>query len=304
MKYTPVNELYDQLEKEIETYIKRIESGDVIGLSLGFEKLDQTIGRIEPGNIGIIGGYNGTGKSFFVNNLMDGMCAKNPNITITTFTTELNEIDYIRRHILMRSGIYRNQLLEFRDNYIEAFKVNVQAFFDERRLNPFSQVVNKINKFEDIEQWLSICTKIPDVIFIDWIQQLSVTENKKTYYRKEETMPIIAYRIDKLREKFKCAVIAISQINNYMVNSDSKINKLAPFAYGNDLNSLADFSAILSRRRQGGQSCKVLELDILKARDGDPATVCFEIKPGYKLEELSGPLATILIQEFENQWNK
>lgn len=301
----PITQRIDSLEKNGKDYVNKLISGEVFGFSTGFEILDNSIGRIEPGTLTILGGYTGTGKSFFVANMINGTLNdeyKIPNIVV--FSSELSEFDYVRRFVLMKTGIYKIQLQtknDFQQDYIRKFKEAYESFIEDMRLNPYQLQIVKIKKFNDIENYLENCEKKPDLIYIDWLQQLSiVTDDKKTLYDEKDTMPIISDRIDSIRLKYNLAIVAVSQINNYMSNTDFNSNQLNPFSYGKQIAQIADNSLVITRERFNGQRSPVMTSNILKGRDGSGEPVNFNISNGFNLRAIP----TVEAKRIKSRWKE
>lgn len=287
-------DLLDNLGKD---YTLRLKSGDVFGFSTGFQVLDDSIGRIEPNTLTVIGGYTGTGKSYFMANMINGMLNDEYKIPkILVFSSELSEFDYIRRFVLMRCGIYKIQLQtksEYQAQYIESFDNAYKNFIMDMRLDPYALQVIKIRNYNEIEEWFKTAEYKPDIIFIDWLQQLSYVVNKdKTIFDEKESMPIISAKLDALRSDQKFAIVAFSQINNYMSNADFMTNQLNPFSFGKQIAQTCDNSMIITRERFAGQKSPLLTGNILKGREGSGEPVNFSIENGFNLHAVSAFEAT------------
>ena len=265
-----------------------IRDGKIKGITTGLGVLDKYSGRMEKGQVWIAGGYTGTGKSFLVLNMIDGQLkeAKKLGTTphIVIFSTELSEDDYIYRHCLMRLGLYKSQFeYEITDpvsEYENRMMIELEEY-DELIENGTITIYGGITKLEDIVQLMNVQKVKPDVIYIDYIQEL-IVENK---YDVKDTMPIIAKKLKGFALTWKTSIIAISQINNYAMSKESDPNKtqLAPFTFGRELVNAAHCAILIARDKEQGELKKELNLFILKARGGELRMIRYEIRNGFNL---------------------
>lgn len=280
----------------IRNRIKDIESGVIKGITTGLQGLDQYTGRIEKGQVWIAGGYTGTGKSYLVLNMIEGILAESETLghipKIAVFTTELSEDDYIYRHCLMRLHMYKGNFeweissnkpkTENDPDYEYLMQVELEKYDKLIETNVIN-IYGDITKLEQISQLMTSKTKdnSPDIIFIDYIQELSA-EGK---YDAKDTMPIIGKKLKELALKWKTAIVAISQVNNYAMSSDNNPNKtqLAPFTFGKELVNAAHCALLITRDKKEGELASDLGIYILKARNGVLRKLNYEIKSGYNL---------------------
>lgn len=283
---------------ELSDYVKSIITGIRIGYSLYFDNLEELTGRIEKGHIWIIGGFSGTGKSYFTLNLVEGILgAENPP-TVGIFSTELSQSDYIKRLMFLRAGVYELAFLKNPKSYREVVEDNLEAVkLDPRFTDDMLLIWGDITTIEEVEDRLlalSKINKVPDIIVLDWVQQLSVDDT----YSEKDAMPIIAKRIKKLTVAYKCAVIIVSQVNNYANAKDYKIDssQTAPFSFGKELNQVADVAIMLQRQRVKGKQSKHLAVRVTKARHGSTGIASFEVMSGFRIREIT-PLEGINMDE-------
>jgi replicative DNA helicase len=279
---TDYKKIINNINDEVNNYFK---SG-LRGFSIGSKSLEELTGRIEPTQLWIIGGYNGTGKSYFVLNIIEKMLQEwrnNESLSprIAVFSTELTAQDYIYRQILMKVGIYKVNLEKNPKLYMAKIQEVAINYLAERQLNPHSlNIFGDITSFEQIEDIINKLEIMPNIIFVDHIQDLSVSGR----YKEEDTIPELALKFKKLAFEKRIAVIVVSQINNYSLQNDFDKNQLAPFSYGKQLNNKAHTSILLKREKVDGQLEDELQVYIIKARNGRLGKTGFKIKRGYVLQ--------------------
>ena len=285
------------IEQQLKERHDLLESGELIGFTTGITQLDYIVGRMKPGSIWTVGGYSGSGKSYFVLNMIEGMIQeaianldnekyKRPRVVI--YSTELSESEYIDRHIYMRLGEYRTALENFRNQTTIAKLRHLTDDYVEERLSvPFlPEVIGNIRTIDEIQKHFNSLSTPPDIIFVDYVQELTVKYQGKELVLEQDTMPHISAQLLKLAKQNNTCVVAVSQVNNNMANADFAINKQSPFSYGKQLNQASDTSLILTRRRVGGQYSPILECFTVKSRNGDYGVLGLEILRGFKLVPL------------------
>lgn len=295
--------------KQLKENQELLRSGKLVGFTSGFAPLDILVGRLKPGTVWTVGGYSGTGKSYFILNMVEGMIKealehvddeayKRPRVVI--YSTELSEVEYVNRHIHMRIGEYKTHI-EHTRNLVAINKLEdaTNTYIEERMNIPFlPDVVGNVTRVGDIVDHFLSLSKTPDIIFVDYVQELRVNYKGKELVIESDTMPHISSQLLKLAKKHNTCVIAVSQVNNNMANADFNSNKQSPFSYGKQLNQASDVSILLDRRRVGGKSCPVLELFTIKSRNGDYGTIGFDIDRGFQLSPLSPETSKRKISQF------
>lgn len=280
--------------EQVESYIDNVKTGSLPGYTTGFDKIDRFAGRLEPGQVWIIGGSSGVGKSYFVLNMINNFLEAHPGLKTHIYSTELSDFEYLNRHTRMRAEMYKHTFQQNPAAYEELYK---KALYDygiwQAKTNYSLKVFGGISEFNEI--LTGVRTSKPDVLVIDYLQEISYKDLKHA----SDVMPVIASQLKSLALSMNMIVIAISQVSNKSQDKNYK-NTAAPFDYGKEFNRAAQTSILLERRNHNGILSRVLEANIIKARDGETGTVLFEIKPGYKLAELNREQALDIIKREED----
>lgn len=266
-----------KIYKRLQSYI----SGKPLGMSTGFKDLDRMTGRIEEGNLVVIGGFPGVGKSYMVFNMIDRMREEKADLKVAVFSTELSEDDYILRYICMRLGIWKNQLQDHVITYAEEIKKQLKSLLDKN--NPFKlEIFGSITTLEQVEEQL-LKDKY-DIVFIDFTQQLTA----RGHYDTKDCMPIVAKELKRIALERRIGIIAMSQVNLYAMKSEFKQDETIspPFSYGKELNESASMAISLSRKKTEGSFEDKLIFDVVKAREGMIGRTLMQINPGYRLNEI------------------
>lgn len=298
-------------EKEINQYYQDLVENKILGWTCGFSRVDEMVGRIKRGKLYIVGGHSGTGKSYFLINMLEGLIREAKEYKndekytipkVAVFSTELSTSDYMIRHILLRMGYFQLDLELNRDIYPEKlteFKKHKEQYFAERLMNPYlPMIIGSTMTYEDIMEKIEGMEVKPDIVMLDYIQELSVTVNGRVLIEENEIMPVLSARFSRLAKETGIAFVYFSQVNNYSLAEDSKKVKTAPFSNGKQLNQTADVSLLLNREKVNNVYSPLMDIEIFKARHGRCGRVGCEIQDGFGLKQLTKDEAEKLADKF------
>lgn len=288
---------YESLEKIVDRETYELSNGINSGITTGFKEIDNTIGKFKKGHLWVIGGLSGTGKSFFVLNMIDNILKADISKKIVMFSTEIGAAEYSMRHILLRMETYRMSIEQNPSMYKQKLNDTSSQYLQERLLDPNSYIIHgNVKTFEDIEKKISL-TDVPDLIFIDFIQDLSVGGR----FLLKDTMPELTAKISRMARNLKCTVIVVSQLNNSSLGNNYSSERSIPYSWGKELNQSADVSLVLTRQKKNDRLIPLLEMSTIKSRHGDYSYIPFRIKNGFRLETLTKDEANSLIKRYDNE---
>lgn len=287
---------YSKLSGAIKQDFFDLNTGRLLGYTTGSDVLDRNVGRLKKQQIWTIGGYNGTGKSFYVLNWIDAIfneyVANKKRMAmpkIGVFSTELDAKYYMQRHVMMRAGMWSIVFENEPTKYYKRVTDALQEYTEERLCNVGSlNIFGGIANVEEIEKIVGGTEWVPDVIFIDHVQDLTVTHNDRIFVNEADCMAIIPERLQRIAIDKNIAVVAISQVNNYSVKENSSTSRLAPFSNGKILNNKSHCQFLLERERVGDKLSQYLEISVIKNRSGNYGNAVARIDPGFKLTFIDG----------------
>ena len=303
-------ELYKASEKEHEEYIELLKSPKEIGVTSGMNEIDVMSGRIREGAIWILGGYSGTGKSFFVLNMLNGILkeievhrgdSKYVPPKVAVFSSEISTTDYIMRHMMVSGQMYQKLIETTRDPIlIQRLESIMGEYYTERYADIETlRIEGDVYEMEYIEE--VVRERDIDLFIIDHIQDIHIKDGDSVIYNEKDALPLISGRLHHLVKSTKKACLVVSQINNYAVNTDTSREKLSPFSFGKQLYQSADTAIVLNRRKFNSKLANVLECDIIKARHGEFGRVAFKIGDGFSLEGITLNEANLILEQFQNE---
>jgi replicative DNA helicase len=285
-----------EITESILRKLKEKLSGKNLGMTCGFENIDNQVSRIQHGQLWTVGGYTGVGKSYFILNMIDGMLLEKESLKIAVFSTELSSEDYLLRYACMRVGIYKIQLQKNPYIHTEKVKEELMLILKEREDNPNSlDIYGDVSDYSDVEKVLK--GHDYDVAFVDYVQELSI--NGK--YDVKDTMPMLGKKLKNLALTTKTAIIAVSQVNNYAMKEDQSKSQVQPFSFGKELVQASSVAIYLERKKANGVLDYVSVVNVTKARDGQIGRSCFQIDSGYRLMPFKTEDSIDYLQKFDSK---
>lgn len=272
MKYT------EEINKIIQTQRDKI-MGKVVGFSTGHTMIDNTAGRLKEGEIMVVGGYTGTGKSYYLLHLVDNLIKENKN-KLAVFSTELKAENYILRHACMSMGIWTLDVQKHPQMHFDGLWEHLNSF--SAKIAPQLDIFGAVSSYEEIER--QVKGNNYDIVMIDYIQDLSI----RKYYEEKDAMPLLARELDKLALETNTAIIVASQLNNEAGRQfKQESQRLAPLSFGKQLSQKATTILTLNREKISGKLSDVLEIHITKARNGMLGVTGMYIDKGYQLRAMN-----------------
>lgn len=268
-----------------------------LGITTGFSKIDESVGRLQAGQLWTISAYTGTGKSNFILNMVKSILYDNSSLKLCVFSTELSDFDYMIRLYCMNQGIYKIQLQKDPGLYGPKIQQEALDFYESFSDTNSLDIQGSIIKLEQIEEQLE--KNKYDVIFIDYVQEL--TANGR--YDVKDTMPIIAKRLKEMALKYKTCIVAVSQVNNYAMDKgkfNSENSQLMPISFGKELTHASHVVILLERKKVNDVLDEYLTVKIMKARDGQTGVIPLKIRPGYQL----APLSELELFDYKQKYDK
>ena len=200
-------------------------------IKTGYEAVDKFAGGLTRGEITIIGGRPGHGKTTMMINLLASLVENGHKVAL--FNRELPNVEVIKKlmcleskklsYSLIRQGIHSQESLDYVKTVKEIIKnkYNEDKFMMFDNIRDFAKTASEVKKFK------------PDVIMDDYIQ-LVAPDGKIPERRLQLEKLVNDYKW--LSKQMKCAVILASQLNRAI---ESRYKNVRP-----QLSDLAESGAI------------------------------------------------------------
>lgn len=202
-----------EIKDTIYNSVKRIQEATpdhLIGLSTGFERLDEVLGGLVEGTLVTIGGRTGMGKTAFAFNLLRNISIENniPSLYISLESTEqlcINILIACTLNIKYR-GLLSGQLVveewEKLDKGVSGI-VNSPIYLDTKSTYTIDDICKTVEE--------SVQEHQVKVIFIDYLQLIFA----KTGFTENRYLELnyITRKLKALAKEFNITIVLLSQLN-------------------------------------------------------------------------------------------
>ena len=215
--------------------IESIQNTDKLLIHTGFENMDKFAGGLTRGEITIIGGRPGHGKSTMLLNLLSNILAEKRKVIL--FNRELTNVEVLKKllalesgrlsYSMIRQGIYDTKQLQELDrirDYI-AKKYDPKHFRMYDQIRDFPTAATEIKKFK------------PDVIIDDYIQ-LILPSGKEDQRRLQIERIINDYKW--IAKEYGSVVILASQLNRSLETRGNPRPQLSDLAESGSIEQVAE----------------------------------------------------------------
>ena len=215
--------------------IDSIQNTDKLLIKTGFKNVDRFAGGLTRGEITIVGGRPGHGKSTMMLNMMSNVLDKKRKVLL--FNRELTNVEVLKKLIalesgklsyaMIRQGIYETQHLQELDRVREYIskKYSPDRFRMFDQLRDFSSSATEIKKFK------------PDVIFDDYIQ-LITPAGKEEQRRLQLERIVNDYKW--IAKEYNCVVVLASQLNRALETRGNPMPQLSDLAESGAIEQVAE----------------------------------------------------------------
>ncbi len=223
------------IDKELLSAITSITDKESLLLKTGYNSLDRFAGGLTKGEITIIGGRPGHGKTTFMINLLSRMI--HSGLRIAFFSRELPNSELLKKLLtlesgrlsygMVRKGIYEQgdlQELEYiKGKMTDWYAKEKFVMFD--HIRDFPTTASEIRKFK------------PDVVFDDYLQL--ITPHGKFDQRRLQLEQLVNdYKW--VAKENECAVVLASQLNRAIETRLDPIPQLSDLAESGAIEQVAE----------------------------------------------------------------
>jgi len=252
--------------------IESIQNTDKLLIKTGFENVDKFAGGLTRGEITIVGGRPGHGKSTMLLNLLSNILAGKRKVLL--FNRELTNVEVLKKllalesgrlsYSMIRQGIYDVDQLQELDR-IRGFiakKYCASRFRMYNMIRDFPTSATEIKKFK------------PDVIVDDYIQLITPT-GKEEQRRLQLERIVNDYKW--IAKEYNCSVILASQLNRAIETRGTQRPQLSDLAESGAIEQVAEnvFFVYYPYKVQGGkpEEKNKLVLVAAKVRYGETGSI-------------------------------
>ncbi len=226
-----ISNVLTEYKKLQEFYKEKIQKGGIVGLSTGYNKIDEIIDGFRPEHLWVIGGYTNMGKTSAALNLVANMVKQGKRVVF--YSLEMSKTDIISRLL----GIMTE------DNGLSIVKGYAKFPQEVERcmkLLEESQMTIYCGKNELSEIQMSMyeeqLKKPVDLFVVDFLQIVTVKGSKSEY----EMITNSSLGFQQMAKKLKVPIILLSQISNDGAKNHDQ--DVMTFKGSGSIASAADFA--------------------------------------------------------------
>ena len=219
----------------MDDVIASIETGETHLIKTGFPGLDELSGGMTRGEITIVGGRPGHGKTTFTINIIKNLIDNGKRVAL--FNREMTNVEMLKKLIALESGelsygmIRRGvfdmegvaELSRTKQSIIDKYSSDKFIMFD--RLKDFSSSASEVKKFK------------PDVIIDDYIQLI-----KPDNYQEQRRLQLekIVNDYKWLAKSTNASTILVSQLNRQIESRNTQRPMLSDLAESGAIEQVAE----------------------------------------------------------------
>ena len=215
--------------------IESIQNTDKLLIKTGFENIDKFAGGLTRGEITIIGGRPGHGKSTMMLNLLSNILEGKRKVLL--FNRELTNVEVLKKLLALESG--RLSYAMIRQGMYEADQL--QELDRAREFIAKKYSPDKFRMYDQIRDFPTSATEIkkfkPDVIFDDYIQLITPT-GKEDQRRLQLERIVNDYKW--IAKEYNCSVILASQLNRSLETRGNPRPQLSDLAESGAIEQVAE----------------------------------------------------------------
>ena len=262
--------LGDEVQGIYDDIVKRAEKPGLTGFTTGFKDVDLITSGVNPGDLWLIAGRPGQGKTASICNMILSQSYR--GISNLVFSLEMNRKSFIDRLISIQSGVplmpnLRTGLLDSEDleniaNTLREFKP-LPIYIDTNFSPNLEYIESTIRKYKRLYGI--------NVIYLDYIQLLSERGTDST-----NELGRISRKFKLLANDLGVGAVLVSQLNRALEGRDDKRPKLADLRQSGNLEEDGDVVIGLYRESTYDKKAKhrdLMEYIVLKQRNGPTGTI-------------------------------
>ena len=224
------------IQDALSDTFENIISSDKNIIKTGFSGIDELSGGMTRGEITVIGGRPGHGKTTTMLNMVKSCVDQ--GLKVIVFNREMTNIEMLKKLIVLESG--KLSYLDIRLGYVgDVFKMGELETTKQKLEEKYNK--DRFAMFDNMPSFEESAAQVkkfkPDVIFDDYIQL--ITPDKKIPERRLQLEKLVnSYKW--LAKKQKCACILLSQLNRGLESRGDGKPKLSDLAESGAIEQVAE----------------------------------------------------------------
>ena len=262
------------INSAMDDAMRSISQGEGSLIGTGFTGLDQLSGGMTRGEITIVGGRPGHGKTTFTINLIKQLIENNKKVIL--FNREMTNAEMLKKLIALESGKLSYGMIRRGTLDMEGWAELERA--KKAIINKYSE--DKFAMFDNLKDFSSSASEVkkfnPDVIIDDYIQLIK-PENPNEQRRLQLESIVNNYKW--LAKSTKSCAILVSQLNRALESRPSQRPMLSDLAESGSIEQVAenvwfvfyDYKVNHTRSKMGANAIEVIGSKVRYGTSGDIA---------------------------------
>jgi replicative DNA helicase len=263
--FAPMKAVIKDTFKMIEQLYDKKEA--ITGVSTGFKDLDEMTSGFQPGDLIIIGGRPGMGKTAFALNIAQHT-AINLRMPVAVFSLEMSKEQLAMRMLcaesMVNSGNVRKGFIGKEDwprlTNAAGRLADAPIFIDDSSGISVLEIRAKARRLKKEHGGLSM-------VVVDYLQLM---RSRGKFERREQEISDISRSLKGLAKELKVPVVALSQLNRSVESRQEKIPSLADLRESGAIEQDADVIIFLYRAEIYSKTAQkgLAEIHVAKQRSG------------------------------------
>lgn len=253
-----------------------------VGLDFGLPDLDKIVRGLRPGNLAIIAGRPGTGKTVLGVGLAEHLAIKKSGSALI-FSLEMSQTELAKRSLASQSGVDQllidsGKALDDQESIMRmTAAVNRSASADvricDREALTFSRIC-AISRFENRAKKL-------DLIVIDYLGLINPEPGNRHQNRNQE-LGAISRGLKALAKELEIPIVALAQLNRSIETRTDAKPKMSDLRDSGEIEQDADVIIMAHRDMQSERGQNGLtEIDVVKVRHANPGFCLLQFQGQY-----------------------
>lgn len=258
-----------------------------MGIDFGLSSLDGILKGMRPGNLIIIAGRPGTGKTVLGLNAAENLSIKGDKETLI-FSLEMAAKELAKRSIASVGGIDQNDLdsgAAFDDSDAMARMTTVAAMIRHDRVRLCDKGALPLSRIASIARFENRAKRL-DLIVIDYLGLISPEPGSKAANRNQE-VGAVSRGLKALAKELEIPIVVLCQLNRGIENRADAKPKMSDLRDSGEIEQDADviiFAHRDNRTPHGEQG--LTEIEVAK---------CRHAQPGFCLLQFQGKFARFVV---------
>ncbi len=275
----PDDVVNDYVKYEAE-YKDMAEKG-MLGWSTGISELDTMTFGIQKGHVWSVGGYRGSGKSYFGLHLANELVLQRAGVLV--FNLEMSNEEFLQRMIALNTQQGTLQVLRgdfMKDQFNREMRDAVLANIKSGKLRLYDNLHDNVGHIDKIENTIRAgCIKGGiDAVVVDFVQ---IIDGDNDMYKRISDAVL---RLQRLAQRYGVAMIILSQLNNETVKAGAN-SMIDGFKGAGEISQVSNVAIkIIRELGEDGKLTDMFKLEVVKVRHNFGGDIYTKISfPGGKI---------------------